>query len=160
MLRDECPICKDGALGMKFIRDYFLFQDDPIRKISVEDIARHYALDPQDVYDHINNHDIVITSDCINLVEKKSDKTGRVLRSPDILLDELSTLYNIVRNVVDHIQENGEWDSTSIDQLTKLSKECTNIISKIGEFQGRIGAKTNETKILQIDGDLNMITVS
>ena len=148
MIRDECPICKAGAFGMKWTRDYYARDD-----ITANDLAVHFQITTDDVMDHINNHEI-----CVG-VTTSNGRDIKQLRSPDLLMDELGVLYGIVRDCVEYIRQDGEWDTVKIDQLTKLSKECTNIISKIGEFQGRVKtSNTVETKILQVQGDLSIFT--
>jgi hypothetical protein len=149
MIRDECPICKSGAFGLKWTRDYFARDD-----ITAQDLATHFSITTEDVMDHINNHEI-----CVGVTTTSNGRQVKELRSPDLLLDELGVLYSIVRDCVEYIRQDGEWDTVKIDQLTKLSKECTNIISKIGEFQGRLKPTTTiENKILHVEGNLNTVT--
>jgi len=148
MIRDECPICKAGAFGTKWTRDYFARDD-----ITANDLAVHFQITTDDVMDHINNHEI-----CVGMTTNNG-RDVKQLRSPDLLMDELGILYGIVRDCVEYIRQDGEWDTVKIDQLTKLSKECTNIISKIGEFQGRLKPVTNiEQKVLKVEGDLNVFS--
>ena len=54
--RSECPICKSGAFGIKFTRDFHTRPD-----VHARDLAVHFNMTEEEVMDHINNHELVVS---------------------------------------------------------------------------------------------------
>lgn len=108
----------------------------------------------EDVLDHLNSHEIRISV-------KTDDKTGetrRDLSSPDFLINEILTLYEVMKDAFERVTADREYDSIRIDQMTRLHKELITGITKLAELQGRLkGPGDAETKVLQVQGDLNLI---
>ena len=111
--RDECPICRSGAIGMKFTRD---FHTRP--EVHARDLAIHFNMTEEEVMDHINCHELVVSIQSTSTGELK-----KRISSPDFYLDELSTLYMAIKDCFEWInQDKDSYDSVKIDQMTKLNK--------------------------------------
>jgi len=152
MDKELCPICRSGPIGFKFTRD---FHTKP--NVTLEDLARHFDMDKEDVIEHINHHEMQIMTKNVNGIDKT------VISSPDFYLNEFGFMYgtlkDLLQEVIDQRDADGNVDSILIDQITKLTKEMNNSLTKLGEFQGRLkNAGDSETKILQVEGNLNIIT--
>jgi len=111
--RDECPICRSGAIGMKATRDFHNRPD-----IHARDLAVHFNMTEEEVMDHINCHELVVSMQPTATGELK-----KRISSPDFYLDELSTLYMAIKDCFEWInQDKDSYDSVKIDQMTKLNK--------------------------------------
>lgn len=147
--RDECPICQSGAYGMKFTRDFHTRPD-----VHARDLAVHFNMTEEEVMYHINNHELVISTEYTTTGELR-----KRVNSPDFYLDELGTLYSAIRDCFEYINQDKEYDSIKIDQLTKLNKELRETLVKMAEIQGRLkGPGDAQQKVLKVEGDLNIIT--
>ena len=147
--RSECPICRDGAIGMKFTRD---FHNRP--GVHARDIAAHYGMTEEEVMDHIQCHELVITV--------QADENGdlkKKISSPDFYLDELGTLYMAVRDCFESVNNDHDHiDNIKIDQIIRLSKSVVDIISKMAEIQGRINGPVDiQNHITNIEGDMGIM---
>ena len=148
--RDECPICRSGAIGMKFTRD---FHTRPA--VHARDLAIHFNMTEEEVMDHINTHELVVS-----ITQTSTGELKKRISSPDFYLDELSTLYMAIKDCFEWInQDKDSYDSVKIDQMTKLNKELRETITKMAELQGRLkGPGDAQNKVLNVTGNLNIIT--
>lgn len=148
--RDECPICRSGAIGMKFTRD---FHTRP--EVHARDLAIHFNMTEEEVMDHINTHELVVS-----ITQTSTGELKKRISSPDFYLDELSTLYMAIKDCFEWInQDKDSYDSVKIDQMTKLNKELRETITKMAELQGRLkGPGDAQNKVLNVTGNLNIIT--
>lgn len=147
--RDECPICRSGAIGMKFTRD---FHTRP--EVHARDLAIHFNMTEEEVMDHINTHELVVS-----IQQTSTGELKKRISSPDFYLDELSTLYMAIKDCFEWInQDKDSYDSVKIDQMTKLNKELRETITKMAELQGRLkGPGDAQTKVMKVEGDLNVM---
>lgn len=149
---DECPICQAKSVGAKDTRD---FHTRP--EIHARDLAVKYGISDEQVMDHINNHELIIS-----ITENTDGSIKKNISSPDFYLDELSILYTAIKDCFEWVQQNkdsGGYDMLKIDQLIKITGEGSRLLSKMAEFQGRLkGPGDAQTKILQVEGNLNIIT--
>lgn len=144
--RVDCPICNAGAFGVKWVRDFYENRCD------IKDLADHFTMSIQEVQDHLNSHDIVVS---VNTSPKGVEK--RDLSSPDFVINELLTMYTLLHDCVEDIKEN-ETDSIKIDQLAKLNKEIRETLKFITDYQGKTGKTSeSETRIINIEGNFNML---
>lgn len=149
--RTECPICRSGAIGMKFTRDFHTRPD-----VHARDLAIHFNMTEEEVMDHINCHELVISLE-------ENEATGELkkrISSPDFYLDELGTLYMAMRDCFSYVTNDREsYDSIKIDQMTKLNDAILKTITKMAELQGRLkGPGDVQQKVVNIEGGLNIIT--
>jgi hypothetical protein len=150
--RDQCPICRSGAIGMKFTRD---FHTRP--EIHARDLAVHFNMTEAEVMDHLNSHELVVsieTNEVTGALRKR-------VNSPDFYLDELSTLYTAMRDCFSWVTRDGEeYDVIKIDQMTKLNDAILKTITKMAELQGRLkgpGDANNKTINNKIEGDMTIL---
>jgi len=144
----ECPICRAGPVGLKWIRDFHTRSD-----ITLDDLANYFTMRVEDVQDHITNHEIIVNMG-------HATTNGRNLSSPDFYLNEVLSLLEAMRNVFE-VKMQQEWDASTVKQLKDLHDAMMNDIKTLAELQGRLkGPGDAETKILQVQGDLNMIIES
>ena len=148
--RSECPICKSGAFGIKFTRDFHTRPD-----VHARDLAVHFNMTEEEVMDHINNHELVVS-----IQQTPSGDLKKRVSSPDFYLDELGTLYGAIRDCFEHInQDQDNYDSVKIQQLTTLNKELRETLKVMAELQGRLkGPGDAQNKVLKVEGNLNVIT--
>lgn len=147
--RDECPICRSGAIGMKFTRD---FHTRP--EVHARDLAIHFNMTEEEVMDHINTHELVVS-----IQQTPTGELRKRISSPDFYLDELSTLYMAIKDCFEWInQDKDSYDSVKIDQMTKLNKELRETITKMAELQGRLkGPGDAQSKVMKVEGNLNIL---
>ena len=147
--RSECPVCQAGAFGMKFTRDFHTRPD-----VHARDLAIHFNMTEEEVMDHINNHELVVS-----IQQTSTGEMRKRISSPDFYLDELSTLYMAIKDCFEWInQDKGSYDSVKIDQMTKLNKELRETITKMAELQGRLkGPGDAQTKVTKIEGNLTIL---
>ncbi len=144
--RYECPICSAGAFGVKWVKDFYENRCD------IKAVADHFSMSINEVQDHLNAHDIVVS-----VVHTPEGRDIRDLSSPDFIINELLIMYDLLHNCVNDIKD-AETDSIKIDQLVKLSKEIRETIKQITDYQGKTGKKSeNETRIINVEGNFNML---
>ena len=148
--RSECPICKSGAFGIKFTRDFHTRPD-----VHARDLAVHFNMTEEEVMDHINTHELVVS-----IQQTPSGDLKKRVSSPDFYLDELGTLYGAIKDCFEHInQDQDNYDSVKIQQLTTLNKELRETLKVMAELQGRLkGPGDAQNKVLKVEGNLNVIT--
>jgi len=147
--RDECPICRAGAFGMKFTRDFHTRPD-----VHARDLAVHFNMTEEEVMDHINCHELVVSIQPTSTGEMK-----KKVSSPDFYLDEISTLYTAIKDCFEYInQDKDSYDSIKIQQLTTLTKDLKESLKLMAELQGRLkGPGDAQNKVLKVEGDLNLV---
>jgi hypothetical protein len=108
----------------------------------------------EEVMDHINNHELVVS-----IQQTPSGDLKKRVSSPDFYLDELGTLYGAIRDCFEHInQDQDNYDSVKIQQLTTLNKELRETLKVMAELQGRLkGPGDAQTKVTKIEGNLNIL---
>jgi hypothetical protein len=157
---ENCPICKDGPMGFKFTRDWHINHQNIGNStrgngVQIEDLALHYNMTFKDVQEHLLHHELKVETIKVNNVDRT------VVSSPDFYLNEFGFIYSTVKDILQRKINNDELeeDSIFVDQITKLTKEMNTTLTKLAEVQGRLktGGDT-ETKILKVEGDLNIIT--
>ena len=148
--RSECPICKSGAFGIKFTRDFHTRPD-----VHARDLAVHFNMTEEEVMDHINTHELVVS-----IQQTPTGDLRKKVSSPDFYLDELGTLYGAIRDCFEYInQDQDSYDSVKIQQLTTLNKELRETLKVMAELQGRLkGPGDAQNKVLKVEGNLNVIT--
>ncbi len=147
--RSECPICQAGAFGMKFTRDFHTRPD-----VHARDLAIHFNMTEEEVMDHINCHELVVSVQPTTTGELK-----KKISSADFYLDEISTLYMAIKDCFEFINQDREnYDSVKIQQLTTLTKDLKESLKLMAELQGRLkGPGDAQTKVTKIEGDLNIL---
>jgi hypothetical protein len=114
------------------------------------DLQEYFHMTESEVKEHLNKHDIVITTDA-------KDPDRKQLSSPDFILNELTILYSAVYDCFVDVRNN-ETDSVKIDQLTRLTKELRETIKQITDYQGKTGHRSeSETKIINVEGNFNLM---
>jgi len=146
--RSECPICKSGAFGIKFTRDFHTRPD-----VHARDLAVHFNMTEEEVMDHINNHELVVS-----IQQTPNGDLKKRVSSPDFYLDELGTLYGAIRDCFECInQDQDNYDSVKIQQLTTLNKELRETLKVMAELQGRLKGPGDAQKVTKIEGNLTIL---
>ena len=147
--RSECPICQAGAFGMKFTRDFHTRPD-----VHARDLAIHFNMTEEEVMDHINCHELVVSVQPTTTGELK-----KKISSADFYLDEISTLYMAIKDCFEFINQDREnYDSVKIQQLTTLTKDLKESLKLMAELQGRLkGPGDAQQKVLQVEGDMTIL---
>jgi hypothetical protein len=147
--RSECPICQAGAFGMKFTRDFHTRPD-----VHARDLAIHFNMTEEEVMDHINCHELVVSVQPTTTGELK-----KKISSADFYLDEISTLYMAIKDCFEFINQDREnYDSVKIQQLTTLTKDLKESLKLMAELQGRLkGPGDAQQKVLKVEGNLNIM---
>ncbi|MCK9577250.1 MAG: hypothetical protein M0R51_15200 [Clostridia bacterium] len=136
----KCRICDAGTIGRSWSKDLLLG-----RKTILE-ASIFFDCTQDDVLDHINNHEIVL------------DRASGDYESPDFYMNELLTLFNLMKDWVNLVLQSEKLDSRDMELGLKLSKETREILKLLSEFHGNSKDKDVNVNIELINMKYMQIT--
>ena len=104
MEKELCPICRSGPIGFKFTRD---FHTKP--NVTLEDLARHFDMDKDDVIDHINHHEMQIVTKNVNGIDKTNPHF--------VQGKEVSVIYDDGRHYIRTLPKDARFDVITSDPI-------------------------------------------
>lgn len=125
-------MCDAGQFGNMWTKMVFLGEK------SIEDAARMFNMEPADVMEHVNNHEIR------KVVTEEGDEE---YESDDFYLSKLLSTMKYLMAWVEFVGKSETVDKSAVDMLTKLTKESRETVKTIAEFQGRRDTVTTKVQI-------------
>ena len=135
-------MCEAGQFGNMWTRMVFTGEK------SLEEAAKMFQMEPTDVMEHVNDHEI----------RKVTTDTGEEeYESDDFYLSKLLQTMKYLMAWVEFVGKGEDVNKSAVDMLTKLTKESRETVKTIAEFQGRRDTVTTkiqidsmETKVLNL----------
>lgn len=128
----KCKICDAGSIGRSWSKDLLL------GKKTILEASIFFDCTQEDILDHINHHEIIV------------DVTSGDYESPDFYMNELLTLFNMMKDWVNLVLQSKQLDSRDMELGLKLSKEIREILKLLGEFHG----KNDKSKDINVNIEL------
>ena len=128
----ECPMCDAGQFGNMWTKMVFMGEK------SLEDAAKMFNMEPADVMEHVNDHEIR------KIVTEEGDEE---YESDDFYLSKLLSTMKYLMAWVEFVGKGETVDKSAVDMLTKLTKESRETVKTIAEFQGRRDTVTTKVQI-------------
>lgn len=133
-VEDECPICRMGALGAKWTRDYHERED-----VTIQDLAMTFQCSEAVALEHANYHYFKVSK------KAKNGLTSIEIQSPDFFVNELGYMYTSLKDLHARIVEEEGQDSVKVDKMVKLTNSMGTLMKSLGEFSGRLQLSGDST---------------
>ena len=141
----SCNICNSGKKGIRWTKD---LNDG---KVKVQDACIEFAMNPEEVYEHLSTHEM------LDIADAKIDITS-IIDDPTFFYRELYDLFSTMKDWLNFTMEVERLDRTTIQTGLNLIKEIRETLKLIAELQGKISkGNTYQIQYNQIHGDFNTL---